>query len=212
VPIILYLLIKKFELKKVLTGVLISGIIYTISFIPFYPHDFITKSFVFLLDASQGQSPLASVNALNFWYMAGLNKVPDTYVWLISYRLYGIALSVFFIALIIYILRKRISFENTLIAAGLTNFAVCMFLTRIHERHLLPSLVLLLPLALRSKMNFVVYAAVSLIYFVNLYLIWHEKFASFDFQTLEILSFILVASFFYFLVKFFGLKKTSQEV
>lgn len=210
-PLYLYLAFRKFKLSKTIYITLGGFVLYTFFFIPYYGSAFIQKSISFLLNSSQGQSHFASVNALNFWYMLGLNKVSDSLGGIISYQNMGLIISAFFILLIIYILRKRINFDNTLVAAGLINFAVCMFLTRVHERHLLPTLVLLIPIAIKSKLNFAIYFVISGIYFLNLYLIWHEMFANFDHSTLVTLSLMLAASFVYFLYQFFQSKKTPEE-
>ncbi len=210
-PLYILLVYSKLKLNKTI-GILVGGLLlYSLFFIPYYGSGFFKQSISFLLDSSQGQSHFASVNALNFWYMLGLNKVPDSLGGITSYQNMGLIISAFFILLIIYILRKRINFDNTLAAAGLINFAVCMFLTRVHERHLLPTLVLLIPIAIKSKLNFAIYFVISGIYFLNLYLIWHEMFANFDHSTLVTLSLMLVASFVYFLYQFFQSKKTPEE-
>ncbi len=186
-----------------------SGLVYSLFFIPFYGAEFLQKSIGFLADSAQGQSLEASVNALNLWFLLGLNRIPDNNGWIVSYQTWGIILGLAGIAGTIWIVSKKVSFENALIAAGLTNFAVCMFMTRIHERHLLPSLVLLIPLAIKTKRNLAAYLIMSLIYFANLYLIWHEQFAGFNLNILKAFSLIQILIFGFFIYRF--LQKKSRQ-
>ena len=211
VPLVAFILWKIYGWKKFLIGICASIVLYAAWFIPIYGSSFFFKSFIFLSDTSQGQSPYASVNALNYWYLLGLNKIADSQGNFISYQVIGILLAVLFIIMAIYLFARRRSLDTALISAGLINFAVCMFMTRIHERHLLPTLVLIIPLAIKSRMNFFVYIAISLIYFMNLYLIWHEAFASYNINILKLLSFILIASFIYYLFEFFKLSKNAKS-
>jgi hypothetical protein len=203
-PVILIAMCKQFNFKKAILGIVLSIAIFATSFIPFVGSKFFTFSISFLSSTSAGQEHQwqASVNALNFWFVAGLNKVSDSGLFFfLSYRIIGIILAGAVIILILYLFSMRpITFKSSLIAAGLINFAACLFMTRVHERHLMPTLILLVPLALLSVRNFIAYVSVSLIHFLNVYLIWHEQFASSNIIALKILSLLMVAIFIYFVL------------
>jgi len=202
-PLIFIILFKNFNIKKALISIGALALTTLVPFIPFAGIGFTSFAFKFFLDASAGQEHQwqASVNALNFWFLAGQNLIPDSVKFLaISYRLISIVITGLLILFILFnFIRKKYSLENSLLAGALINFAVCMFLTRVHERHLLPSLLLLVPFAIKSGRSFALYAIMSFIYFANLYLIWHGEFFSFDQNILKALSLINVLIFIYFL-------------
>lgn len=201
-PLFFFAALRIFGYRKTILASLSGILLYLVSFIPFYRADFLQSGIKFAISSAAGQSHYASVNALNFWYMLGLNNISDTIGFPISYKLIGWVIFIAAAILIIKTLYKKIDTTNLLIAAGLTNFAACMFLTRIHERHLLPSLVLLIPLAIKSRSNFVMYILVSLIYFYNLYLVWHGVFGLYDDLILRLFSLVLVLVFLYFYIGF----------
>lgn len=202
-PLVFLILFKNFPLKKTFWPLVGFLILIFISFIPFAGKNFTTFTISFFQNASAGQAHQwqASVNALNFWYATGLNLVKDSTMFLnFSYRNISIVVTAILFVVIVYrFYKSKYSFENSLLASGMINFAVCIFLTRVHERHLLPTLLLLVPLAFKTGLNFVCYLALSSIYFINLYLIWNAKFYTTNENYLKILSIINIAIFIYFL-------------
>lgn len=169
-PIFALVVFKKVPKKQKIIGFILSLIFIWCSFSFFTDKNFFSYPISFFWQTSGGQSHqyLSSVNAFNFWYLLGLNSVSDSQTWLsISYRLWGIMFTLIFVFLILFKLgsQKKLSLNKTLIASGLLNFVVFLFMTRIHERHLFPSLVFLLPLAFASTVNFLFYGIVSLTHF-----------------------------------------------
>ncbi len=215
-PLVLIILFKNFSFKKTLLPIVVSAFLTIAAFIPFAGKNFMSFAFTFYLNASSGQPHQwqASVNALNLWFLAGLNLVKDSQTFLsLSYRSISIIITaLFFILIICLFYRRKYSFESSLLAAGLINFASCMFLTRVHERHLLPTLLLLAPIAVKSALGLTSYAAISFIYFTNLYLIWNAKFYPFNQTQLKILSFVNILVFFYFLFLLFKENRNKKAI
>lgn len=196
-PFLLLVSIKQFDYKKVIMPVLLSFTLFAVCFIPFYPHNFLTGSIKFLINDSQGQQFLSSVNALNFWFLIGKNNISDLNTFIgLNYRLIGMAITGIFYVYILYLaIKTKLDFKKSLILAGFINFAVFLFMTRIHERHLMPTLILLSPIILEGYLEFLLYGLISLIGFYNMYLIWNERFRFTAFAPLATLSFLMVAGF-----------------
>src|SRR3990167_7583296 len=138
--LLLFLYFLKFKMN-VVKGVLISLIIFWISFFPFYKSgDILLFPFTTYFKRVLGASglPFISNHAFNFWALISQWKnIPDTiYLLGVRYQFWGYLLTGFFIVFILKILVKRkFSSSNILLAIGLTAFAAFLFLTKIHERH-----------------------------------------------------------------------------
>ena len=211
-PIYLIYLFKNNKLDRSIYSLFLSIGIFLISFIPFYSVNFGKGAFEFLVNESAGQAhqALSSVNALNFWYLLGQNELSDALTFIVSYRSIGmIIVSLITLAVLYRIIRKNVDYLEVLYSAAIINFAVCMFLTRIHERHLLPSLIFLIPIISLRKKLFPFYIAISLIHFYNVYLVWNESFRNGNYILFAILSLILIGVFFYLLIDFF--KATNRK-
>ena len=161
VPVFLLLYFLKFKMN-VVKGVLISLIIFWISFFPFYKSgDILLFPFTTYFKRVLGASglPFISNHAFNFWALIS--------------QFWGYLLTGFFIVFILKILVKRkFSSSNILLAIGLTAFAAFLFLTKIHERHFEQVLPFLIPAALQDKHIMKVFVALSFVHFLNLYHNW----------------------------------------
>src|SRR3989344_4490623 len=177
VPVFLLLYFLKFKMN-VVKGVLISLIIFWISFFPFYKSgDILLFPFTTYFKRVLGASglPFISNHAFNFWALISQWKnIPDTiYLLGVQYQFWGYLLTGFFIVFILKILVKRkFSSSNILLAIGLTAFAAFLFLTKIHERHFEQVLPFLIPAALQDKHIMKVFVALSFVHFLNLYHNW----------------------------------------
>src|SRR3989344_5116891 len=177
VPVFLLLYFLKFKMN-VVKGVLISLIIFWISFFPFYKSgDILLFPFTTYFKRVLGASglPFISNHAFNFWALISQWKnIPDTiYLLGVRYQFWGYLLTGFFIVFILKILVKRkFSSSNILLAIGLTAFAAFLFLTKIHERHFEQVLPFLIPAALQDKHIMKVFVALSFVHFLNLYHNW----------------------------------------
>lgn len=160
-PAILYLFVvnnKKFTDLFVycLTGLLI----FIVGFLPFTN---ISNLFSFIferLSLSASQYPYGSVNAFSFWGLFGFWK-PDTIIsWI------GVGLVV---VINIFIFVKLIKRKNSeYLIATISLLTTFLFLTRMHERHLLPVLSFILLSSLEILPLLLIYFGLSLTYIANL--------------------------------------------
>ncbi|TAL19104.1 hypothetical protein EPN90_04625, partial [Patescibacteria group bacterium] len=117
--------------------------------------------------------PFLTLNAINIWWpldraLGGF--APDTIYFLpdVSARLVGLALWALAIVLVLLRLRRNASGTETLAAAAALALAFFLFPTQMHERYLYPAVPFLLLLALKRRLGWLIFGAVSIIFMVNL--------------------------------------------
>lgn len=133
--------------------------------------------------------PYASMNAYNFWSMLGMNWVHQDRVGLFGLPLYVwgylfivvICLIVFYIWYLLFI-RKRQGADSYFLLATILIMGVFAFSVRMHERYMFPAMVLILAFCAlnSSKKNYVLYAFISAVHFINVYQIYSHYYASID--------------------------------
>jgi dolichyl-phosphate-mannose--protein O-mannosyl transferase len=163
-PAVFYLFIKHKKSFIDLVKYGITGLaVFIIGFAPFTNQP---NLFYFILDrltVSSGQYPYGSVNAFSFWGLFGFWK-PDALI-LTSAIITSVVIVI--VATIVVLVKKPKNGEYILsFISLLTTF---LFLTRIHERHLLPVLAPLLIISFDSPVLFLSYIGLSATYLANLY-------------------------------------------
>ena len=141
--------------------------------------------------SSYDQYQYASINAFNFWGMFAMWKSDSKIFAGITYRYWGIFIfalvyayvsaSMFWLAI-----KRRtetILINNTVFIKGFTIIfmALFLFLTRVHERHLLTAIVLFSFIALVSGKYLIMYGMISIIYVFNLFYSYVYAYPSFNF-------------------------------
>jgi len=164
-PVILAIQIaKEWKFKKVFTFWLLSGAVGLLGFAPFYSSGNFISFVLERVSATLGQYPYGSVNAFNFWGLWGFWVSDQTGV--IPANIIG---SVIVIIISLFVFLKLVKLKNKyylgLAILFLLNF---LFTTRMHERHLLPTLAPLAIAAISSPILLLVYAGLSLTYLANL--------------------------------------------
>ena len=168
---------------QVIVTVIVTCIVITLPFIwdridsLFYifigPIELIKERF----DAAYEQYKYASVNTFNFWGTFAMWRSDETIFLGISYKNWGTAIfaSIYvliFASLFKFILdKKRIDKEYRYLifqAVTLILFSLFLFVTRAHERHLLPSIVFFTIIIFRSWIFPYLYAIVSGVYVCNM--------------------------------------------
>lgn len=163
-PSIFYLFLQnKTKILEVLSYASIGLTVFILGFVPFNNGPDLKTFILNRFEISSSQYPYGSVNAFNFWGLWGFWKPDNVTFWI------GLILSIVIIAvsgLIVY--RRKIEDGEYQIAfvSLLTTF---LFMTRIHERHLLPVLAPLVVVAIKNPILMTVYAGLSFTYIVNLY-------------------------------------------
>ncbi|MBI4039720.1 hypothetical protein HY388_02725 [Candidatus Daviesbacteria bacterium] len=169
-PALFIAYVKKFG-TKVLLFSLVVGLV--TSFILYWP--LLAESLSFIpvyIKHLSGVSNYVSDNAFNLWGLIfGPNShLPDqNYFGILTLQIWGYVIFSIFLLPVLYVLWKNFSWRNLLFALTILSFSSFLFLTRIHERHLASVLPLLLLLTIFNSRLMVVYAAVSLAHFINLY-------------------------------------------
>lgn len=165
-PILLALMLRnKWRVEKILTYVLTVALVFALIFLPFNGQG---NLFLFIYDrimVTLNQYPYGSVNAFNFWGLWGFWK--SDLEGIITHKTIGNSIVIFFS--IISFIKVYKDESKKYIALAFLFFVNFMFLTRMHERHLLP---LFAPLAIAFIANNyyrIVYVITSITYGANLY-------------------------------------------
>ncbi len=137
--------------------------------LPFFPSNPL-GIFDQLKDASE-LYPYNSFYAYNFWGLTDWLKPDDLTFWGLAYRLWGIILYAAASLSIIWTFRDAKGPGLLALATALSVLAFYLFMTRMHERYLFPSLLLLLTAAaaLKSRPLWAVFGVLSLVQFFNVY-------------------------------------------
>lgn len=161
VPIFFLFSRNKWKINKIFAYGVLSICVFLILFLPFSSGSFL--SFVLeRINTTLNQYPYTSVNTFNFWGLFGLWK-KDGFLTQILGNIITLAIPAY---LIFKNKSKKISSYLILSTVLLTGF---MFMTRMHERHLLP---IFAPLAIVSFFNpslWIIYFGFSITYLLNLY-------------------------------------------
>ena len=128
--------------------------------------------------AAYDQYPYASINAFNFWGSFAMWLDDSTLFLGITYKSWGTIIFASIYALIaallfrvVYISRGESDNDFSYFiyqAITLILFSLFLFITRAHERHLLPAIVFFTLLTYRSWILWYIYAIVSLVYVSNM--------------------------------------------
>ncbi len=167
-PLIFVLMLRrKWSFSKIISYISLSFLIFVFGFYPFRENYDFLKFVFYRLSSSANQYPYGSVNAFNFWGFWGFWQRDD--LGLLGTKTIGVLVSV--ILSLVLIFRNITSKENTSkiygTAAGIF-LVTFLFLTRIHERHLLPVFAPLLIFGITQVSGIIVYLGLSVTYVLNL--------------------------------------------
>ncbi len=198
VPMIfLYLLHKKTKSVKILLYGFVGALVFLGLFYPFYNSS--NGSFLnFVLDrvnATTTQYPYGSVNAFSFWGLFGFWKNDNLFS-----QILGVVVPVV-VSLLVYIKKRKLP-EAKFIYSSLVFLSGFLFVTRMHERHLLPALAPILIASFSFPSALISYLIISITYIANMHYsyIWitqnfKEVFSLFQVQLfifLNIISLIFI--------------------
>ncbi len=162
-PAFLYLMVvNKSKIKDILSFILTGLSVFILGFIPFNNQSNLLNFIISRFDISANQYQYGSVNAFSFWGLFGFWK-PDSSIFPIGVTI-AILLSIFVVLVVTF---KRPKGGEYLIS-GLLYLITFMFLTRIHERHMLPTFAPLLVSASLAPIVLLPYMVLSLTYLANL--------------------------------------------
>ena len=115
--------------------------------------------------------PYNSFYAYNFWGLTDWLKSDDLTFWGLAYRWWGIILFAAASLIIVWAFRDAKGPGLLALATALSVLAFYLFMTRMHERYMFPSLLLLLTaaVALNVRLLWAVFGVISLVQFFNVY-------------------------------------------
>lgn len=191
-PIYCLLFLKYSDWKSIIKSFLLSSVIFFLLFLPFYKNgNVLIFPFIqyFKIATTFGGNAL-SAHAFNFWWLI-TNKahLPDSTIFFnlfpasIWSKIYVGLLSGLIIFTMIKITKKK--YILYFLAASLLSMGIFLFSTRMHERHLLPSLPFLLISTLFNPAFYWIYVLTSIIHFFNLYSAWGQPHWVFLWDTLN---------------------------
>lgn len=201
--IILFLMLReKWNVKKITIYIVSSFLIFIAGFVPFANGTNLFNFIVSRLNVSLNQYPYTSINAFNFWAIGGTWK-SDAGLSIIG----GAVVLILFFAFGLKFLKQK---GGEYILLAFTFAATFLFMTRMHERHLLPIFAPLTIAVALSPIFIFALIGFSFIYIANLYWAWNwvtNNFAdAFGDGLIKILSVINVG-----LISFFILPKEFLE-
>jgi len=209
-PLILFLLFKsKNKVKKIIIYSLTGGILFILGFLPFLLGGKNLFQFIFeRIRFSFNQYQYASVNAFNFWGLFGFWK-PD--VGKVPLNILGAI--IFSFSFSFALLKTKIKRGEKYVLSTLIFLSSFLFLTRIHERHLLPVFAPLVLTTLFLPNTIIIYVLLSFTYLANMFYsyIWITNGFQEIFPKFVIYFFIIINlwSIFFFLKEIVS-KKTKN--
>ena len=161
-PVLLVLMFKnKWKIKKYFVYALIAFAVFLLGFLPFFNNGNFIRFVLERITATFSQYPYGSINAFNFWGLFGFWR--DDLI--TKYLGYGLVVICYF--LVVFLSLKKKVGEYPLL--GLVFLSSFLFLTRMHERHLLPALAPLVISAAANPVLLIPYFGFSLTYLANMY-------------------------------------------
>ncbi|MFH1971541.1 MAG: glycosyltransferase family 39 protein [Patescibacteria group bacterium] len=176
-PLILYLLFKsKNKFRKIVIYAFIGAVVFLLGFLPFLLEE--NNLFQFIFDRillSFNQYQYTSVNAFNFWGLFGfwksdIGKVP----------LSVLGTTIFSLTFLYSLLKTKVKKGEKYVLSTLIFLSSFLFLTRIHERHLLPVFAPLVLTTIFLPNTIIIYVLLSFTYIANM--LYSYVWITYDFQ------------------------------
>lgn len=193
-PIVLYLYFRNFcfdlkSIMKLITGLTAGIALYLVIVLPFYsPTESAGISVPKILDPfywlinlylkSMQDYPYATANGWNFWTLTGGQIQPDKLPFLgLSYQMWGIIMLLISVLYIFFILYKgKGSTEAVIYSSFLILFSAFMWMTKMHERYLLPAIIFIILAAIWQKKYVFTAVLASACVFANQLIIYIKAF------------------------------------
>lgn len=176
-PIFILIFWKKYSVAQIFKSGLASIILFWILFLPFNSWDILKLPFEVYWNKilTNSVSDYVTYHAFNFWTLfVGFDRIHDSTIFLLGlpYQMWGYIIFFIFSFIILYKLWRKMDDYRILLASTLISFASFLFLTRLHERHLEPTIPFLLLVSIKEKKMLPIFIFVSLFYVINLYQNW----------------------------------------
>ena len=182
-PVVLYLYFKDFRLdrKSILRGIILlfSGLlVYYAIVIPFYIPTHLAGKIPRFLDqiywlfdlyfTSVKDYPYGTANAFNVWFLLGGQIQHDHLPFLgLNYMTWGMILLILGLIFSTVCLIKKASVHSIFYSSFLVLFTAFFFMTKMHERYLLPAIIFITISALFEKRHIITLILISICVYVN---------------------------------------------
>ena len=224
IPLYLMLLYQSSSLKILVKTFLVSLIFFCSFFLPFYQKgNLLTFPFSTYLNKillSPG-IPYTSNHAFNIWYLlTGSRKTlaSSNFNLNVSYEIWGFfAASLLIILVLLKLIKSRFQPKNIFYAGFLIPLTSFLFLTKMHERHLILTLPFLLLISYDNKLLLISYIFISLFNFFNMYHNWWSPEISIlknslsNNQIINFLTIFLIIFYFFSLLNYSGLSSKNKK-
>ena len=191
-PVYGLIFLKKFGWRKSIKTLLISNLVFWLSFLPFLKRsDLLAPYFIYWQKIISAQSlPFVTNGAFNFWLIfIDLKKaVLDTapFIFNLSYRAWGYLLTgLFFLIVLSRLIKSKIKTETVLLGLFFSSLVSVLFLTKMHERYFLLPLPFLLVLAIHRRQYLKHFYLLSVLAFLNHYHSWAVPYIPFVFKFID---------------------------
>lgn len=175
-PVISIFILKKFQPKQWLVSLLIGvSTVITLSY-PFYLNSNPLSGLLELAQKSSSIYPYTSINAFNFWAFNGFWKSDTKELLVINFQSVGIIIFIAFLVPILLklFLQKKVISINYYLGIALSFLAFFLFLTRMHERYIVPFFAFAIFWCLVSfKKYLTTYIILSVISFLNIFYVYY---------------------------------------
>lgn len=183
-PVVLYLYFKDFRLdrKSILRGIILlfSGLlVYYAIVIPFYIPTHLAGKIPRFLDqiywlfdlyfTSVKDYPYGTANAFNVWFLLGGQIQHDHLPFLgLNYMTWGMILLILgLIFSTVCLIKKKASVHSIFYSSFLVLFTAFFFMTKMHERYLLPAIIFITISALFEKRHIITLILISICVYIN---------------------------------------------
>lgn len=183
-PVVLYLYFKDFrfniaDFKRLFIGLIAGILLYLAIVLPFWSPTSkagvipgFLDPFYWLFDLyskSIQDYPYATANAFNFWFLMGGQIQPDIFPFMgLSYFWWGNILITGAVAFSFACLIKgKAKLHSVCYFSYLVQFSAFMFMTKMHERYLLPAIIFIMVSAIFDRRHLLTAALLSVCVFVN---------------------------------------------
>jgi Gpi18-like mannosyltransferase len=183
-PVVLYLYFKDFKMDlksflRLITGLVSGLLIYYAIVLPFYLPTSLANKLPKFIDPlywifelyynSIKDYPFATANAFNFWFLLGGQIQPDKLPFLgLSYFAWGNILT---LAAVLYaficLIKGGASIYSIAYSSYLVQFSAFFFMTKMHERYLLPAIIFITLTSVFDKKHLLLLGLVSFSVFIN---------------------------------------------
>jgi Gpi18-like mannosyltransferase len=218
-PIYAVLFIKQAGWKNVIKSSLLGLLVFFIFFLPFFQSGrlwlFPYSTYLKIATLFGGDSMTA--HAFNFWWLTGFEQTKDTF-YIFGNITMGLLIQIIIIVEIVFLLilliKKKSELKYSFLCMTILSLFIFLFSTRMHERHLLPAIPLLILLSIIDWRVYFIFLFTSLFHLYNLYASWKFPKVSWIIAAVEnkyLNNFLIIIQIGLFIILYFWYLKENKD-